>query len=209
MTLENAEAIRRAHWVEGYRLAHRDADRWAGSPSGIRHSFETQERIFGMAEQLRQRRDWPTATPFFQVLIALDDVAAGETESDGVPTPTSASSTALVGYQILFGQLPPVRDHDWPDGCELTTDAESELATFGLRFRGFDPIVFDGTDPASYLWALFEMSERQAACHEVNRRKEHRVCPPRGLAVVAAPVRQSEPEPLPLYQSAQPAGAAR
>lgn len=208
MTLEDAEAIRRAHWVEGYRLAHRDADRWADSPSGVRHSFETQERIFHMAEQLRQRRDWLTATPFFQVLIALDDVAAGET-ADGVPTPISASSTALVGYQILFGQLPPVRDHDWPDGCELTTEAESELATFGLRFRGFDPVTFDGTDPAAYLWALFEMSERQAACDEVNARQEHRAYPPRGLAVIATPARQPEPEPVPLRRSAQLAGVGR
>src|SRR5690242_15751917 len=123
MNLETVDPIRQAHWVEGYRLAHRDADRWAGSPSGIRHSLETQERIFRMAEQL-QRRDWSNAEPFFPVLKALDDVAAGEAAPDGVPPATAASAAALVGYKILFGTFPTVRDHDWPDQCELTTEAE-------------------------------------------------------------------------------------
>jgi hypothetical protein len=208
MNLETMDPIRQAHWVEGYRLAHRDADRWAGSPSGIRHSLETQERIFRMAEQL-QRRDWSNAEPFFPVLKALDDVAAGETGPDGVPPATAASAAALVGYKILFGTFPTVRDHDWPDQCELTTEAESELATFGLRYRGFDPIVFDGSDPAAYVWALFEMSERQAACDEVNARQEHRAYPPRGLAVVATPVQRPGSEPTPLRWSTEFAGARR
>jgi hypothetical protein len=209
MRFEAAEAIRRAHWVDGYRLAHRDADRWADSPSGIRHGIETQDRIFRMAEQLLERDDWPTATPFFPVLIALDDVAAGEVGDDEVPTAISASAAGVVGYKILFGKLPPVRDHDWPDDCELSDQAGSELATFGLRARGFDPVVFDGNDPAAYVWALFEIAERQAACDEVIARHEHRAHPPRGLAVVAAPVRQPEPGPLPLRRSAQLAGVGR
>jgi len=206
MKVEDAEAIRRAHWVEGYRLAHRDADRWANSSYGIRHNIETQDRIFRMAEQLHQRRDRLDDTPFFQVLIALDDVAACEADPDEAPTPASAAAAGLVGYKVLFGTLPPVRDHDWPDGCDLTTEARSELATFGLRLRGFDPIVFDGTDPAAHVWALFEMSERGAGCDEVIERQEHRAYPPRGLAVVPAPVQQAKPEPLPLQRSAQFAG---
>ena len=209
MKLADVEAIRRARWVEGYRLAHLGADRWANSPSGIHHSHKTQERIFRMAEQLRRRREWPNAAPFFPVLKAVDDAASWEMGSADAPTPTSAAAAGLVGYKILFGKLPAVRDHDWPDGFELTEEAESELATFGLRLGGFDPIVFDGTDPAAYVWALFEMGERQAACDEVVRRQEHRATPPRGLAVVSAPVRPKTPAPLPLHRSPQPVGAGR
>jgi len=209
VSLEDAQAIRRERWVEGYRLDHRGADRWANSPSGIRHSMATQERIFRMAQQLRERRDWPHAAPFFPVLKALDDAASWEVGSDGAPTPTSASAAALVGYKILFGKLPPVRGHDWPEGFELSGEAESELATFGLRLQGFDPIVFDGNDPAAYLWALFEMTERQAACDEVIERHEHRAFPPRCLAVVRAPARPTAPAPVPLHHAPQPAAVGR
>ena len=73
MKLETGEAIRRAHWVEGYRLAHRDADRWADSPSGIHHTVETQAHVFRMADELRGRGDWPHARHFFPVLKAIDD----------------------------------------------------------------------------------------------------------------------------------------
>ncbi len=209
MKLETAEALRRAHWVEGYRLAHRDADRWASSPSGIRHTIATQERIFRMAEELRGRPDWPNARPFFQVLKAVDDAASWETDRNEAPTPRSASASGLVGYKVLFGKLPAVRDHDWPDGFQLTEEAESELATFGLRLSGFDPIVFDGADPAAYVWALFEVREREAACDQAVRRYGHRAWPPCGLAVVPTLVQPKTPVPIPLPQVTQPAGLAR
>ncbi|HVS05828.1 MAG TPA: hypothetical protein VHK65_06640 [Candidatus Dormibacteraeota bacterium] len=209
MTLEGAEAIRRERWVESYRLAHRGADRWANRSSGIRHSTETQERIFRMAERLRKRGVWPIAAPFFPVLKAVDDAASCETGPNDAPTPTSAAAAGLVGYKILFGKLPPVRGHDWPEGVDLTDETESELATFGLRMGGFDPIVFDGTDPAAYVWALFEMGERQPVCDELVRRHDHRACPPRGLAVVSTPVRPKTHTPVPLPRSPQPAGVGR
>ncbi|HXN00387.1 MAG TPA: hypothetical protein VN973_00685 [Candidatus Dormibacteraeota bacterium] len=209
MKLEDAAAIRRAHWAEGYRLAHRDADRWASSPSGIRHSVETQDHIFRMVEELRGRPDWPNARPFFPVLKAVDDAASWETDANDTPTPTSAAAAGLLGYKVLFGKLPPVRDHDWPEGFLLTAEAESELATFGLRLSGFDPVVFDGTDPAAYVWALFEVGEREAACDQAVRRFGHRACPPRGLAVVATPIRPKTTLPVPLHPAKQPAGVGR
>jgi hypothetical protein len=209
MRLEDAEAIRQTHWVEGYRLAHRAADRWADGPSGIRHSMETQERIFRMAEALRERPDWPNAKLFFPVLKAVDDAASWETDSNGAPTPTSAAAAGLVGSKVLFGKPPPVRGHDWPEGFELTDEAEAELATFGLRFHGFDPIVFDGTDPAAFVWALFEVAQREAACGAEVRRYGHRACPPRGLAVVPTPIQPGTPAPISLGRSAEPAGVRR
>jgi hypothetical protein len=209
MKLETAEALRRAHWVEGYRLAHRDADRWADSPSGIRHSVETQDHIFRMVEELRGRPDWPKARPFFPVLKAVDDAASWETDANDTPTPASAAAAGLVGYKVLFGKLPPVRDHDWPDGFQLTGEAESELATFGLRLSGFDPVVFDGTDPAAYIWALFEVREREAACDLAVRRYGHRAYPPCGLAIVPTPFQPKAPLSVPQHPAKQPAGVAR
>jgi len=209
MSLEEYDVIRRAHWVQGYRLAHRAADRWADSPSGIRHSIETQDRIFRMAESLRQRRYSPSARTIFPVLKAVDDAASWETGWDGAPTPMSAAAAGLVGYKVLFGKLPPVRGHDWPEGFERTEEAEAELATFGLRFHGFDPVVFDGTDPAAYVWALFEVAERETAGDKAVRRYGHRACPPRGLAVVPTPVRPRTPAPIPLQRSAEPAAMGR
>ena len=46
-----------------------------------------------------------------------------------------------------------------------------------LRARGFDPIVFDGADPAAFAWAIFELASRAEAaesqlscvCHPVFR----------------------------------------
>jgi hypothetical protein len=205
MKLEDAEAIRRAHWLEGYRLAHRAADRWADSPSGVRHSIETQDHIFRMADQLRERRDGLNAKPFFPVLKAIDDAASFEVGPNDAPTPTSAAAAGLVGCKILFGKMPPLGGHDWPEGIALASEQEAELATFGLRVGGFDPIVFDGTDPAAYVWALFEMAERQAACDEVVHHSEHRPTPPRGLAVVSTPVRPGTPAPILLQFPAEPA----
>lgn len=205
MNREDAQAIRRARWVERYRLAHRDADRWANSPSGIRHSIETQDRIFRMAEQLHQRGDRPEAAPLFAVLKAVDEAASRGIGPNEALTPPSAAVAGLIAYKILFGKLPSVRDQAWPAGGERTDEAESELATFGLRARGFDPIVFDGTDPAACAWALFEIGERQAACDEVVRHK-YRACPPRGLTVIATPARLQWPAPVRLHRSPQPAG---
>jgi hypothetical protein len=206
---EDAEAIRRAHWVEGYRLAHRDADRWADGPSGIRHTIVTKDRIFRMADELRRRPDGPDARSFFPVLKAVDYAASCETGANDTPTPTSAAAAGLVGYKVLFGKLPCVRDHDWPDGFQVTGEAESELATFGLRLSGFDPVVFDGTDPAAYVWALFEVHEREAACDQAVRRYGHRASAPCGLAVVPTPVQPQTLLPVPPPQALHPAGAGR
>ncbi len=46
-----------------------------------------------------------------------------------------------------------------------------------LRARGFDPVSFDGTDPAAYAWAIFELASRAEAdaarlaceCHPGSR----------------------------------------
>ncbi|MBM3729135.1 MAG: xylulose 5-phosphate 3-epimerase, partial [Acidobacteria bacterium] len=43
-----------------------------------------------------------------------------------------------------------------------------------LRLNGFDPFVFDGRDPAAFVWAIFEMERRLAAAAEKVAKGEAR-----------------------------------
>ena len=54
-----------------------------------------------------------------------------------------------------------------------------------LRLNGFDPIVFDGRDPAAFAWAIFEMERRLEAAAEAVRagRSRYPVRLPYGVAV--------------------------
>jgi len=54
-----------------------------------------------------------------------------------------------------------------------------------LRLNGFDPIVFDGRDPAAFAWAIFEMECRlEAAAEAVRSRRDRYPVPlPYGIAV--------------------------
>ena len=54
-----------------------------------------------------------------------------------------------------------------------------------LRLNGFDPIVFDGRDPAAFVWAIFEMERRLAAAAAAVRagRARYPVRLPYGVAV--------------------------
>jgi hypothetical protein len=195
--------------VHRYRLAHPYADHWARSKGGIPHTIETQNRVFRMVDHELRRRDKLSASEFFHVLRALDDAARWETGPNRLPTPSSASAMGLVGYKILFGKLPPVRGHDWPADCELTEEAESDLATLGLRAQGFEPIVFDSCDPAAYIWALWAIDERKQTANEAIRRESRPAAPARGLAVTRAPVRHHAPTPIPLRRSLEPVGMGR
>lgn len=170
--------------IRRYKEDHPAAAQWARGSRTVCHSEETQGRIFRMAEQLRAVWAWPSVGSLFTMLEALDDVVDGETSSTVRPAAISAARAGLVGYKMLFGELPPLQYHDWPEGFELIDEREAELATIGLRAQGFDPIVVDGIDPAAYLWACFEMRERRESCSEVRRLHEHAAMEPRGLAVI-------------------------
>lgn len=197
------EAIRR------YRERYPAARRWAAGSYKVRHSEQTQSRIFRMAEQLRVREDLPDLRTFFSMLEALDDVVDAETSPSARPSQWSASAAALVGYKILFGKPAPMQDHDWPSSFDRVADGEAELAAIGLQAQGFDPIVIDGLDPAAYLWAFYEMHERQGACADVTRLHQHPATQPRCIAVVRrGPIRQRERSLGPAQPSRDLAGVA-
>ena len=54
-----------------------------------------------------------------------------------------------------------------------------------LRLNGFDPVVFDGRDPAAFVWAIFEMERRLEAAAAAVRagRARYPVRLPYGVAV--------------------------
>ncbi len=198
------------HWVQRYRADHPAAAEWARGSSKVRHSVETQDRVFRMAEQIRANRTTPDVGRLFSMLKAVDAVVDAETFENARPSPSSAAAAAVVGFKMLFGTLPPVRDHDWPTGFERVDEGETMLASRGLQAQGFDPIMLDGIDPAAYLWALFEMRERQAACAEVIRLGQHPASEPRCLAVIPEqPIRRPLPEKLPVEQPRELVGVGR
>jgi phosphoketolase len=59
-----------------YRKKNPGADRWAGGYGVIRHSVETQARVFTMAERLAARRAPGEGAPIFDLLYAADRVAS-------------------------------------------------------------------------------------------------------------------------------------
>jgi phosphoketolase len=67
----------------------------------------------------------------------------------------------------------------------MAQEGGAEWFTQHLRLNGFDPIVFDGRDPAAFAWAIFEMENRLLA--EAQAMAEsgegcYNVCLPYGVA---------------------------
>jgi phosphoketolase len=56
-----------------------------------------------------------------------------------------------------------------------------------LKLNGFDPIVFDGRDPAAFVWAIFEMECRLEAAAEAMRTRGGRYPVPLPYGIAVAP----------------------
>lgn len=73
---DSAGLIRVDEWVGLYRKKNQAADRWAAGYGVIKHSLETQARIFTMAEILSAKGVKGDGVPIFDVLYAADRVAS-------------------------------------------------------------------------------------------------------------------------------------
>jgi hypothetical protein len=83
-------------WVGGFRLRDRYADRWARGTAAVRHSVETQDRVFRMAQLLRAHSTQaPDVSPF--VVLASGDQALAEVEALDDPR----AAAAHIGYVVL------------------------------------------------------------------------------------------------------------
>lgn len=70
-----------------------------------------------------------------------------------------------------------------------TMSQQGGAAWFGehLRLNGFDPIVFDGRDPAAFLWAILEMEHRLELAAEVIKAGKGRYPIPLPYGIAVAP----------------------
>ena len=152
----------RTEWVRQYRDTHPPADLWARGLRHVSHSVETQERVFRMAEQLDRRG--VNRIDLFTALEEADRCVALSSDPHGA---------AEAGHRAI---------------CELVSLApESVVICAGenpsiLRTLGFDPLAFDGHDPAAYAWVMFELSMRADA----DRRSRRRRCVPQAFSTPTA-----------------------
>ena len=73
---ESVEAIRMEQRVTLYRSSHPEAERWAVGYGSIRHTLETQDRVFAMAELLAARKLKGDGVALFDLLWAGERVAS-------------------------------------------------------------------------------------------------------------------------------------
>jgi hypothetical protein len=155
---EHVDAAERA-WVADYRGTFHGADRWATGLGRLSHSPETQQRVFRMSEQLARRGI--DRADVFMALRAADRSMAFASDPQAAAEAGHQAITALVCLAEESILICADQDH-------LT-----------LRAFGFDPIAFDGHDPAAYAWVMFELSARRDAEPEAQPLSSdcHRVLP--------------------------------
>ena len=130
-------------WVSDYRNDLPVADCWARGLRHVTHSIETQDRVFRMAEQLAGRG------------VARADLFLKLEEADrSVALSNAPEAAAAAGHRAITALFPL-------DEASILICAD--LGPSDLRPFGFDPIPFDGHDPAAYAWVMFEMTLRARA----------------------------------------------
>lgn len=103
------ENIRKEEWADLYRKKNPEADRWAEGFGVIKHSVETQARVFSMAELLTSRSIHGDGVLFFDLLHAVDRVASAAMWL--VVHETYARNVYLDGRDLLPEDFKP-----YPDG---------------------------------------------------------------------------------------------
>lgn len=138
-----AADAQRTNWVAAYRTRIPGADRWAQGLRTLTHSIETQDRVFRMAEQLARRG------------VARQDLFTNlELADRSVATAVDPGAAAEAGCRAIAPLVPPVSAPIVIAGDDGRPD---------LRAFGFDPIPFNGRDPAAYAWVMFELRARTLA----------------------------------------------
>ena len=135
-------------WITEYRGQYAVAECWAAHSRYLSHSPETQARVFRMTEQLA-RRGIERAVVFRALEGADRSVALA-----GGP-----QAAAEAGYRAIT-ELVRLSEKS------VLICADREKLT--LQAFGFEPIPFDGRDPAAYAWAMYELSARGDAESEAR-----------------------------------------
>ncbi len=144
-------------WVTEYRGRYAVAEHWATGCGHVFHSTETQQRVFRLTEQLARRGIERAVV--FRALEAADRSVALASDPQAAAEAGHRAITQLVRLS---------------EKSVLICADELNLQPFG-----FDPISFDGRDPAAYAWVMFELSTRADAEYEAlpERGERHRTLP--------------------------------
>jgi phosphoketolase len=120
--------------------------------------------------------------PGERLVAFLSDGAFEEQRgSDWAPRWWRAEDSGLVAPIMIKNG----RRIDQRTTMSMSGGGESDWFVSHLELNHFDPIVFDGRDPAAFAWAIFEMEERLQAAAEAIRKGDARypVRLPYGVAV--------------------------
>jgi hypothetical protein len=119
------------------------ADRRARGLRHRTHTTETRERVFRMAEQLAR------------LGVVRQDLFTNLAEADrSVATAGDPQTAARAGFRAIAPLVALV-------GAPIVICDDGGLPNLGAF--GFDPIPFDGHDPAAYAWVMFELTMRARA----------------------------------------------
>ena len=152
----------RTDWVREYRRGHAAADQWANGLGQVSHSIATQERVFRMAEQLQRRGVDRT-----DLFTALDE-ADRRIGRSGDPHAAAEAGHRAISTLVRLA----------PESLVLCADEDETK----LQMLGYEPLAFDGHDPAGYAWVMFELSMRTDA----ERRSQWRRCVPQDFSTPTA-----------------------
>jgi hypothetical protein len=144
----------RTAWVREYRHRQPVADLWAKGLRHVSHSMETQERVFRMAEQLERRG--VDRTDLFTALEEADRCVALSNDPH---------AAAEAGHRAISTLVPLAQE-------SLVIREEQDRTN--LQVHGFDPLSFDGHDPAAYAWVMFELGTRADAERRARWRRGDR-----------------------------------
>jgi hypothetical protein len=115
-----------------------------------------------MAEQLARRG--VDRTDIFTALEEADRCVALSDDSHGAADAGHRVISSLVSLQ--------------PESVVIRAEENPSA----LRALGFEPLAFDGYDPAAYAWVMFELSMRA----EADRRSQWRRCVPQASSTPTA-----------------------
>ncbi|MBE9077763.1 hypothetical protein IQ241_10725 [Romeria aff. gracilis LEGE 07310] len=163
---KSATAIRQADWVEHYRQKHPAAERWAVG-YGQLGSHVNLHRAGGLAEGgylgFVQLQYMHMPLPGESLITFLSDGAFEEQRgSDWAPR---------WWRQKDCGDILPIMINNGRRIDQRSTMAQkggTDWLVRHLRLNSFDPIVIDGTDPAAFVWLIFDGAA--APCRRHSRR---------------------------------------
>lgn len=170
-----------ARFLEDHRPA---SDRESGNQPRGKPSSTAPKRSLSEADSLKafRLRDVAQPTAGERLVLALTEKRFETEAAKNWDTGWWRPGEHGVITPILFHMTPLASE----EGSGAARCQAAEHLVQGLRKNGFDPLIFDGVDPAAFVWAIFEMEFRlEAAVEKVRSGDTKYPIPfPIGLAII-------------------------